>query len=77
MKTSIDIDDELLLIAKNHAVAQGCSLKQVIENALRDFFMHQAHTHTSIQLQTFAGSGLKPGVNLADNRSLADIMEGR
>lgn len=77
MKTSIDIDDQLLLHAKHQAVEQGCTLKQIVENALRDFFARQLQPRQLINLQTFAGAGLKPGVNLEDNRSLNDIMDGR
>ena len=30
MRTTVDIDDQLLLHAKHQAVQQGCTLKQVI-----------------------------------------------
>jgi hypothetical protein len=38
MRTTIDIDDQLLKCAKLQAVKQGSSLRQVIEDALREFF---------------------------------------
>ncbi len=76
MRTSVDIDDQLLLHAKRQAVQQGCTLKQVFEDALRDFFSHQPPPHESVSLETFSGAGLKPGVNLDNNRSLNDVMEG-
>jgi hypothetical protein len=38
MRTTIDIDDQLLLYAKHQAVEQGCTIKQIMEDALRDFF---------------------------------------
>jgi len=38
MHTSIDIDDQLLLYAKHQAVQQGCTIKKILEDALRDFF---------------------------------------
>ncbi len=38
MRTSVDIDDQLLLYAKRQTVQQGCTLKQVLEDALRNFF---------------------------------------
>ena len=41
MRTTIDIDDQLLLYAKHQAVEQGCTIKQIMEDALRDFFSHQ------------------------------------
>jgi hypothetical protein len=76
MRTTVDIDDQLLLYAKHQAVEQGCTLKQVIEDALRDFFSHQSCEHNPVSLETFSGVGLKPGVNLDNGRSLYDIMDG-
>ena len=37
MRTTVDIDDQLLIYAKHQAVQQGCTLKQILEDALRDF----------------------------------------
>ncbi|MDP1614966.1 MAG: hypothetical protein Q8L68_04140 [Methylococcales bacterium] len=39
MRTSVDIDDQLLLYAKRQAAQQSCTLKQVLEDALRAFFL--------------------------------------
>jgi len=76
MRTTIDIDDQLLLYAKHQAVKQGCTIKQILEDALRDFFSHPPLQHEVVSLETFSGAGLKPGVNLDNNRSLSDIMDG-
>ncbi len=76
MRTSVDIDDQLLLYAKRRAVEQGCKLKCVLEEALRDFFSHQRFPHDPVSLETFSGAGLKPGVNLDNARNLNDIMDG-
>lgn len=76
MRTAIDIDDQLLQYAKYRAVEQGCSLKQVVEEALRDFLAHKSQPRQPISLQTFKGAGLKPGVGLDDNSRLSDIMDG-
>ena len=35
VKTTIDIHDELLVRAKNHAKARGCTLRSVVEDGLR------------------------------------------
>ena len=75
MRTTVDIDDQLLLYAKQQAVQQGCTLKQVIEDALRDFFSHQSLQQKPVSLETFSGAGLKPGVNLDNGRSLNDIID--
>ena len=76
MRTTVDIDDQLLLYAKHQAVRQGCAFKQILEDALRDFFLHQSRQHEPISLETFSGAGLKQGVNLDHSRSLHDIMDG-
>jgi metal-sulfur cluster biosynthetic enzyme len=75
MRTTINIDDQLLMYAKLQATQQGCTLKQIIEDALREFFSHHGIDRDPVKLETVSGAGLKPGVNLDDGRSLNDIME--
>ena len=77
MRTTINIDDQLLKYAKQQAAQQGCTLKQIIENALRESLSHQRIESKPVKLETVAGTGLKPGINLDDGRSLNDIMDGR
>jgi len=76
MRTTIDIDDQLLLYAKHQAVEQGCTIKQILEDALRDFFSHQTLEHKAVSLTTFSGQVLKTGINLDNSQSLNDIMDG-
>ena len=71
MRTTLNIDDQLLMYAKLQATQQGCTIKQVIEDALRDFFSRQSIAHDPVKLETVSGAGLKPGVNLDDGRSLS------
>ena len=40
MRATVDIDDQSLLSAKDLSVQQGCTFKQILEDALRDFFSH-------------------------------------
>jgi ribosomal protein L20A (L18A) len=77
MRTTINIDDQLLMYAKLQATQQGCTLKQVVEDALREFFSRHSLERGPVKLETISGVGPKPGVNLDDGRSLNDIMEGR
>ena len=76
MRTTVNIDDQLLLYAKHQAVQQGCTFKQILQDALRDFFSHQSSQQKPVSLETFLGAGLKPGLNLVNGRSLNDIMDG-
>jgi ribosomal protein L20A (L18A) len=77
MRTTINIDDQLLKYAKLQAAQQGCTLKQVIEDALRESLSRHSIEREQIKLKTVSGAGLKPGVNLDNGRSLSDIMDGR
>jgi hypothetical protein len=76
MRTTIDIDDQLLLYAKQKAAEQNCSLKNIVEDALREFFSHPPASDREIKLETFAGDGLKPGIDLDNSRRLNDVMDG-
>lgn len=64
MRTTFDIDDQLLVYAKQQAAQQGCTLKQVIENALREFLSRQNSQQNTVRLETVSGAGLKPGIDL-------------
>jgi len=77
MRTTINIDDQLLVYAKLQAAQQGCTLKQVIEDALREFFSHHRLQQDPVKLETVSGVGLRPGVDLDNSRSLSDIMDDR
>jgi len=73
----MDINDELMRLAKQRAASEGTSLKDVVEQALR------AHLSTperrpgyKLQWRTERGT-LQPGVDLNDRDSLFDRMEGR
>ena len=76
MRTTIDIDEQLLLYAKNQAALQNTSLKNVLENALRNFFSQQQIPQKTIKLETCSGAGLKAEVNLNNSQSLNEIMDG-
>jgi metal-sulfur cluster biosynthetic enzyme len=77
MRTTINIDEQLLMYAKLQATQQGCTLKKVIEDALREFFSRHSVERDLVKLETVYGAGLKPGVDLDNGRSLNDIMDGR
>jgi metal-sulfur cluster biosynthetic enzyme len=63
MRTTINIDDQLLMYAKLQATQQGCTLKQVVEDALREFFSRHNLERSTVKLETVAGAGLtKKGV---------------
>ena len=77
MKTTIQLDDQLLLEAKKHAAQTGRTLNTVIEDALREALARTETTRsqTHVPLKTFKGRGVQSGVDLDDTSSILDPME--
>lgn len=77
MRTTIDLNDELLRAAKRKAADEGITLKEVVERALRGALGGKvAGRHYRLKLKTMRGR-VMPGVVLADRDSLFEAMEGR
>jgi len=78
VRTTIRIDDGLLIELKTQAVASGRTLGEVIEDALRAGLARRTSTAREVtaELPTFAGGSLRPGVDLEDSAGLLDAMEG-
>lgn len=78
MRTTIRLDDDLLLRAKRAAVERGTTLTAVIEDALRRALASDVQPRRPpASLPTYRGDGLLPGVDLDDTASLLDVMEER
>ena len=76
MRTTINIEDHLLIAAKKFALESGSTLTGVIEDALRRMLSSKENKkRNKAVLETVNGSGLRHGVNLDDNQSLLDIMD--
>jgi Arc/MetJ family transcription regulator len=78
MRTTVRMDDALLAQAKEEAARSGRTLTQVIEDALREALgrpMSREPSKERVRLRTFAGQGLRSGVDLDSAASLLDLME--
>jgi len=76
MRTTVDLPDELLIEAKQRAAAEGRSLSDVVADAVRSSFARAAAAERQpVELPTFEGGGLQPGVDLDDSAALLDLME--
>ena len=77
MRTTVDVQDELLREAKERAARSGRTLGQVVDDALRSLFQRAdtAAARGPIELPTFRGGGLQAGVDLEDSAALLDLME--
>ena len=76
MRTTIDINDELLRAVKAHAAGERKTLKATIEEALREFLAGPRPEEASAPpIPVFRGQGVQPGVDLTDNAALEGLMD--
>lgn len=78
MRTTINLDDDLLHAAKVRAAERRTTLTALIAQALRRELADDASSESQarVRLRTFAGDGVLPGVDLTDNASVRDAMDG-
>lgn len=77
MRTTIDLNDELLRQAKRRAADEGVPLREIIERALRaQLAGTQRRKKYRLRWKTVKGA-LQPGVRLDDRDALFDLMDGR
>lgn len=75
MRTTVTLDDQLFEEAKIIAIKRRESLSSVIEQALRAFLDNNQATANAVILPVYGGSGVRPGVDLSDFRTVADVIE--
>jgi len=79
MRTTIRLDEQLLIKAKKLAAERGTTLTTIIEDSLRQTLgrCEPSPRRSKFRFPTFKGGGLQPHVDLDDTASLLDRMEGR
>ena len=77
MRTTINLDDELLKEAKGVAAATGKSLTEVVEDSLREALSRRKKIVRGkrLELPTFKREWAPTGVDLNDSASLLDLMD--
>jgi hypothetical protein len=76
MRTTLNLDDELVRRAKEEAVRSSRTLTSVIEDALRAALSRSAAPAAEpYRVRPFTGAGLCPGVDLDDSATLLDLMD--
>ncbi len=76
MRTTIDLDDQLLTRVKEIAAGTGRTMTAVIEDALRQTLLQsKSRPRKTVRLTTAGGKGIRPGVDLDDMASLLDLMD--
>jgi hypothetical protein len=77
MRTTVRLDDELMHEVKRYAAEKKLSLTKVLDRALREMLTRRRKqdNRQQVQLPTFRGRGLQPGVDLDDSSALLELME--
>jgi hypothetical protein len=77
MRTTIRLDDDLLLQVKETAARSGKTLTSLIEDALREMLARQqeGEGREPVRLTMVSGGGLQPGADLDDSAALLLLME--
>lgn len=77
MRTTIRIDDDVLIEAKKLAAMSKLTLGSIIETALREMFARRAsyEVREPFALPTYGSGGTLPGVDLDDGAALLDLIE--
>jgi hypothetical protein len=75
MRTTVSINDELLISAKRVARARGIPLGELIDEALQRE-MSRPSSSERPPIPVFEGGGVvQPGVDLNSNRALAEFLD--
>ena len=78
MRTTLNIDDELMKRVKEKAAVTGKTMTQIVEEALLREVAGVAERPASFKLHWVTAEGPPaPGVDLSDRDSLYDAMEHR
>ncbi len=76
MRTTINIDDGLMIELKRIAAESGRTLTSVIQDALRESLARRRKRNPRpVELPVFHGTGLQPGVDLSRSVALLERME--
>ena len=77
MKTTLNLDDQLLLEAKRLAAERGATLTSIVESALRDALRTAAQPSTYVFDPPVVSGTRLPDVDPADRDALYEYLEGR
>lgn len=75
MRTTVNIDDELLVAAKGRAAEQGITLGQMIERAIRRELTAEPSGSGPPIPMFVGGDGPRPGLDLTSNRAVLEVLD--
>lgn len=75
MKTTLNIDDSVMVRLKEEAARRGCTMSELVESALRLLLAAKESPRPAPALPSFKSGGAY--VDVADRDALYQAMEGR
>lgn len=75
MRTTLDLDDDLMIRAKVRAAERRTSLKSVFEDALRASLGPSQRGKAAVVLPSWDGGGLPPGVDWTSNAAMTEYLD--
>lgn len=77
MRTTLDLDDQLMRKVKRLAAETGRTLTSIIELGLRELLDQEQRSHPYRFEWVTVPGGTLPGVDLTDRDALIDLMDRR
>lgn len=78
MRTTLDLNDDLLKRARRRAIERKTSLTSVVEESLRHFLIPKRRASRPFaERWPVVGIGKPPAIDIADRDRLYDALEGR
>ena len=77
MKTTLNLNDEILKASRSRAVQGGLTLTRFVEDALRAKLMDEARPQPAFRLEVSTVTGTRrPSVDISDRDALYEVMDG-
>jgi hypothetical protein len=79
VRTTVSLDESLLLEAHQAAPARRTTLSAVVAEVVREWLVRRARTvdRARVVLPTAGSGGLQPGADLDDSAGLWDLLDER
>jgi len=77
MRTTVDLNDDLMRRAKRRAAEEGLTFRELLDRALRTHLERRPAAKTGYKLKLKGyGGGLQPGISFDDWNALRDRTDG-
>ncbi|MDE2720407.1 hypothetical protein [Candidatus Palauibacter polyketidifaciens] len=77
MKTTLELNDQILRRARTRAVREGISLARFVEDALRTKLRDDGRKRPAFKLDLKTVTGhVPPNADISDRKALYDVLDG-